>query len=213
MRTIVIYGSGGHAKVVADILLERGDVQLLGFLDDRPDVRGPVLDLPILGGAAWLDDQAASGTAVALGIGDNSGRRRVAERCVHAGFELWTAVHPSAVVARSATLGAGTTVMANAVVNPDAHVGIGAIVNTGAIVEHDCQVGDYAHLSPNASMGGAARLGSGAHLGLGAIVLPLVSGGAASVVGAGAVVIEDLGDGVVAVGVPARMIRRVTETP
>lgn len=207
MRTIVIYGSGGHAKVVADILLERGDVQLLGFLDDSADARGPVLGLPILGGAAWLEDALASGTAIALGVGNNAGRQRVAEHCVQAGFMLWTAIHPSAVVARSATTGAGTVVMANAVVNPDAQIGIGAIVNSGAIVEHDCQVGDFAHLSPNAAMGGRGRLGALAHLGLGASMLPRVSVGASSVVGAGAVVIADLADGVVAVGVPARVLR------
>lgn len=211
MRSVVIYGCGGHGKVVADILLERGDVELLGFLDDRAARGDRVLDLPILGGEAWLASERARSVSIALGVGDNEARQRVAERCVQAGFILWTAVHPSAVVSRSATLGTGAVVMANAVVNPDAHVGIGAILNTGTIVEHDCHVGDYAHLSPNATMGGASRVGPLAHLGLGAIVLPGISVGASTVVGAGAVVIADLDDGVVAVGVPARAIRRTTE--
>jgi sugar O-acyltransferase (sialic acid O-acetyltransferase NeuD family) len=208
----VVYGAGGHGKVVADLLLAGGQVDLVGFVDDAAGtVGGPapiVLGLPVLGGGAWVETEAARGPiAVALGIGANAARRAVAERCLAFGAELLVAVHPRAVVAASARLGAGSVVMAGAVVNPDAIVGRGVIVNTGAVVEHDVVVGAFAHLSPNATLGGAARVGALAHLGLGSAVLPAVSVGERSVVGAGAVVLRDVTEGVTVVGVPAREIR------
>lgn len=196
---IVVYGAGGHGKVVADILLARGD-DVVGFVDDGVPDGSTVLGLPVLGGAEWL--RSASKIGVALGVGSNAGRQRIAAALKH---PVITAVHPSAVIARSARIGDGAIVMANAAVNADAVVGAGAIVNTGAVIEHDCVLGDYAHVSPNAALGGAARLGKRSHLGLGAVILPGIAVGDDTVVGAGAVVARALGDGVVAMGVPARV--------
>jgi sugar O-acyltransferase (sialic acid O-acetyltransferase NeuD family) len=229
VRTFV-YGASGHGKVVLDILLCCG-VSVDGFIDDGQPMSvtmGPqaapnpgtlrvpstlVLGLPIVGDGDWLAAEAKKAEkgslAVALGIGDNAARQRISRRCVAAGVEVVSAVHPAAVVARSAVIGGGAVLMAGAVVNPDAVIGTGAIVNTGAVVEHDCSVGIFAHISPNAALGGAARVGDLSHVGLCAAVLPGKAVGARSIVGAGAVVTRDLPDDVVAAGVPARVLRRL----
>jgi maltose O-acetyltransferase len=57
------------------------------------------------------------------------------------------------------------------------------------------------------------RIGHNVWLGGGAIVLPGVTIGDDTVVGAGAVVTRDLPPGVVAVGSPARVVRKVTSAP
>lgn len=206
MRTFV-YGASGHGKVVLDILLASGAI-VDGFIDDGRAPGTLVLGLAVAGGGDWLTAEAQKGdVAIALGIGDNAARRRVFERCRAAGASFVTAIHPRATVARSAHIGEGTVLMAGAVVNPDAVVGIGAIVNTGAVIEHDCVMGDFSHVSPNAALGGAARVGELTHVGLCASVLPCTSVGKRSIVGAGAVVARDLPDDVVAVGVPARVLK------
>src|SRR4051812_16400441 len=216
MRTkkVFIYGAGGHGKVIADMLLTARVAGFAGFVDDDDKNKGrSILGYRVLGGPAWLKEQAAvADIEIVLGIGDNSGRRAVAERCRAWGAVLRTTLHPSAVVARSAKLGAGTVVMAHATINPDAELGEGAIVNTGAVVEHDVKAGNYAHLSPNSTMGGAAAIGELSLLGTGAIILPGVSVGSRTVVGAGAVVTESLPDNVVAVGVPARITQHIPGT-
>ncbi len=201
---IVVYGAGGHAKVVCDVLLCAGHA-VLGFVDDEPKTHGTmVLGLPVFGPGAWLEREQH---AVALGIGDNSVRRAVLAACEARGLRVVSAVHPSSCIARSARVGTGTVVMAFAAINPDARIGRAAIINTAAVVEHDGVVGDFAHLSPSSAMGGAARLGEGAHLGIGAMILPGVSVGDESIIGGGAVVARDVPPRVVAYGVPARVAR------
>ncbi|QRK09329.1 acetyltransferase [Archangium violaceum] len=192
--------------MIADIALTCG-LTVEGFVDDRVPEGGRVLDLPILGGAAWLEARRAD-VRVALGIGENQARCRVYELCERLGMIPATLIHPTAAVASSARLGAGVVVMAQAVINPDARVANGAIINSGAIVEHDCEIGAFAHLSPNATLGGAVRIGALAHLGLGASVLPGKAVGDEAVVGAGAVVLDDVPPRVVVVGVPARIKRQ-----
>jgi acetyltransferase EpsM len=202
-----VYGAGGHAKVVADAVLASG-VEVVAFIDDDP-VRQATLPLGIpVRPRAWLVNYAGDDDlAVALGVGDNSARRGIAEQLLAARHRLATVIHPRAVVAPSARVGEGTLIAACAVLNADACVGRGVIVNTAAIVEHDVVIGDFAHISPTACLAGAARLGEGSHLGTGAKVLPGVAVGARTVVGGGALVNRPIPDGVVAYGVPARVRR------
>lgn len=212
---IFVYGAGGHGKVVGDILLCSGITDLLGFVDDdERRIGGLALGLPVFGDGEWLRAQSrVTPVAVALGIGDNAARRRVAQQCAERGIEIRTAVHPSAVIARSAQAGTGTVIMANAVINPDARIGAGAIINTGAIVEHDCVVGDFAHVAPNAVMGGASQLGAESQLSLGAVILPCTCVGSGTMVGAGAVVTKDVPAGETVVGVPAKPLKCSYRSP
>jgi len=207
--SIVVFGASGHGKVVADAARAAG-LEVRAFLDDAPTKQAlPFWGLPVLGFEAFLSQRGRFGEVeVALGVGDNHARARCAERIAGAGLPLATLVHPSAVVAPSASLGAGTVVMALVAVNPDARVGGGAILNTGCVVEHDCRVGDFAHLSPNAALGGGVSVGDRTHVGLGAVVLPLVRVGSDVRVGAGAVVHRSVADGLTVVGVPAHPLER-----
>jgi UDP-perosamine 4-acetyltransferase len=204
---IVIVGASGHGKVVTDICHCAGLV-VAGFVDDDPTKVGRrVCGLPILGDDSWLAEAATRlPLAVALGIGDNAIRQRVAERCERYGTKLLTAIHPSATISRSARLGKGTVVMAGAAINPDSEIGEGAIINTGVVVEHDNYIGDYAHLSANSATGGNVTIGSRSHLGLCSCVLPNLRVGDDCTIGAGAVVIRNVLDGRTMVGVPARRV-------
>jgi sugar O-acyltransferase (sialic acid O-acetyltransferase NeuD family) len=206
-RTLLVFGAGGHGKVVADVGRSAGLV-LAGFLDDDSSRDGTTFwGTSVIHWERFLRERARwPGVALGLGIGTNAIREESLQRLRAAGLEVATLVHASAVVAPSATLGEATVVMAGAVVNPDATVGEGSIVNSGAIVEHDCRLGRFVHLSPNAALGGTVRIGDRAHIGLGAVILPGLSVGADVRVGAGAVVNRDVPDGLTVVGVPARPI-------
>ena len=210
---LLVYGAGGHGKVVADVARSAG-FDVVGFIDDDPErERSGVWGLPVLSWDRLLAERASvAGVAVALGVGDNEARERCHERLLAAGFDVVTVVHASAVVAPTARIGEGSVVMALAAVNPDAEVGAGAILNTGSVVEHDCRVGRFVHLSPKCVLGGAARVGDRTHVGMGAVVFPGIAVGASVRVGAGSVVHRAVADGLTVVGVPARTIPPILRT-
>jgi UDP-N-acetylbacillosamine N-acetyltransferase len=214
-RPLVVYGAGGHARVVADLVRLGGAYTVVGFLDDvNRDRHGrPFEGAPILGGLDRLEGLHAQGVrAGVVAVGDCAHRLRLADLLSLAGFELPTFVHPGAIVARTAVVGPGSVLAAGAIVNPGAHVGAQVIVNTAASVDHDCVVADGVHIACGARLAGAVHIGSGTWIGLGALVKEHVRIGAGTIVGAGAVVLEDLPDGVVAYGCPAKVIRYVQDT-
>jgi sugar O-acyltransferase (sialic acid O-acetyltransferase NeuD family) len=210
-ESAVIYGASGHGKVVADILRARG-VEIEGFIDDNQELPREHFGLRILGDRTWLAREATHRPiTVVLGIGDNLDRRAVAERMPDDNIRLLTAAHPSATISPFAKIAPGVVIMPQAVVNANAVIGRGTIVNTGAIVEHDCVVGNYVHLSPKTVVGGHVEIGDLAWLGIGSSVIPGLKIGKGSIIGAGATVITDIDDWVVAVGNPARVLKKMAQ--
>ncbi len=200
-KPIIIIGAGGHAKVIADIVLKSG-VPLLGFLDDAA-VGAVYGEYTVLGKVADCM-QFADKVRFIIGIGNNATRRRIAEQYA---LDWATAVHPSAQLALGVTLGEGTAVMANAVINSDAVIGKHCIVNTAAVVEHDAVLGNFVHVSPHATLCGVVTVGDNTQIGAGATVIHVTNVCADCMIGAGSAVVVDIDTAGTYVGVPAKRIK------
>ena len=211
MKPIVIYGSGGHAREVAEIVVhahqEQGRPGLLGFLDDRPEREGDlVLGHKVLGGFPWLLDHLGEFDLI-VAIGDNSVRRRIADRALELGATFGSAVSPLAHFSPACQVGPGAMIFPRVTVSTNVVVGAHVILGVHSSVSHDCRVGDFSFLCPGARLTGNVTLGDEVMIGTNACVIPGKSVGRGTTVGAGAAVVEDLPENVIAVGVPARVKR------
>jgi acetyltransferase EpsM len=207
-RPLVVFGCGGHGRVIADILAS-GGADVAGFLDDNPPA--PMVDgVPVIGDRSRLvDPHFLAQYAIIIGVGESGLRRRLALQVLDYGGSLAVAVHPRATLARSVSIGAGTVVMAGAVINTGSQIGRFVVVNTGATVDHDCVLDDGVHISPGCHLAGAVVCAIDAFIGTGAIVIPRVRIGARSIIGAGATVIADVPPDVLTIGCPARVKKRL----
>jgi sugar O-acyltransferase (sialic acid O-acetyltransferase NeuD family) len=210
MIPLLIYGSGGHAREVLELVRclndERPRFEVVGWIDDDPAKQGVMLkEHPVLARGEALR-RLPTGGQVVLALGSPSTRRRVAIILSEASVTSPVLVHPRAWVGRDVELGPGTQVAAGAMVSTDVRISRHAILNQGATVAHDVVLGDYATLAPGVRLSGAVTVGEGADVGTGSAVIQGVRIGAWSVVGAGAAVVRDVPDDATAVGVPARVI-------
>lgn len=208
---IVVYGAGGHSKIVlATILAGENKYEIAALLDDDTSKSGTsVYDYPVLGGREQLTQLRNQGiTQAVVAVGDNFKRVELAQVLTEYGFQLATLIHPTVTRLLGSRVGAGTVVSPHAFIGADVSIGDNVIVNTASVVGHDCVVGNGAHIASKATLGGNVRVGDCSLIGMGAAILPQVIVGQRVIVGANAAVVDSLPDDVTAVGVPARIIRR-----
>lgn len=194
-----LYGAGGHAKVIIDILDAMG-VSVAGIVDDNPAAH-KFMDIDV------FHEWTAACSPILISIGHNETRKAIAERLDTEGATFGWAVHPSAIISPHALIGEGSVVMQGCILQSCCCVGRHCIINTGASVDHECIIGDYAHISPHATLCGNVSVGEGTWIGACSVVIPGVKIGRWSVIGAGSVVCRDIPDGVVAYGSPCRVVR------
>lgn len=201
----ILYGASGHGLVVKDILSAGGAGKVIAFIDDNKIAGGAKAGIPVIPISKIPRSLLRDADVRALvTIGANSVRAAKAAELTRLGLTLGVATHPSAAVAPSVLVGAGTVIMAQAAINAASRIGKNVIINTGATIDHECVIDDGAHVSPGAHLAGNVVVGARAHVGIGATIIQGITIGADAVVGAGAVVIRDVRPGATVVGNPAR---------
>ncbi len=195
---ILIVGSGGHAKVVADILSATDTLIPHGFIGKtRKDST-----LPVLGNDEDAKDIPHDG--IVLAIGDNRLRAKIHEIYADRNETFISAIHPSAVIAPDVIIEPGCMICAGVVVNSGSRIGAHTILNTGCTVDHDCTVGPFAHVAPGVNLAGNVTVGEETFMGIGSCAIQGLTIGDRAMVGAGAAVIRNVPSGQTVVGVPAR---------
>lgn len=198
---IYLYGAGGHAKVVIDIL-ETLKINIGGIIDDDEKL-DELLGYKIF--RRNFLDTIDSKNQIFVSIGYNGIRKKIVES-LH--FESPEAIiHPSAIVSKYSNIGAGSVIIQGAIIQAAARLGQYCIVNTGATVGHDCKLENYVHIASNATLCGNVAVGECSWVGAGSVTIPGVKIGRNCLIGAGTVVTKDIPDNVVVVGNPARIIK------
>jgi sugar O-acyltransferase (sialic acid O-acetyltransferase NeuD family) len=199
-----IFGTGGMGRELMDIARRRTagneTYSELTFVDDHPggDVQGVRVLHP---------DQLAPEDRLVFAVGSPQLRRQLAER--FAGRHFATVISGSSLVSSSAMIGEGGVLCDYSVINNSVRIGRYFQCNTFAQVSHDCVIGDFVTFSPRVTCNGSVHVGDGVFVGAGAVIRngsaerPLRIGTGA-IIGMGAVVVEDVADGAMVTGVPAR---------
>ncbi len=202
MKKVVIIGTSGHAKVVANIVELSGDF-VVGFLTNDTTLTS-FLGKPILG--LDTDYRKYIDNYFIIAIGNQSVREKFVTTMHEA--KWYTAIHPTAVFPKQDfAIGEGSVISANAVINPSTTIGKHCIVNTNAVIEHDNIISDFAHISVGASLAGNVKIGARTWIGIGACVKNNIDICDDCFVGAGAVVVKDITEKGTYIGVPARKIQ------
>ena len=145
MNSLVLYGAGGHAKVIYDIILSN-DMLLEYLVDDNPpadffhhlEIYKPTEEL-------------LRKHKVIVAVGDANAREKIVNK-LHGICDFETLIHRSAFVSRFSELGDGTVVMPQVCVNAEVKIGNHCIINTASVIEHDCVIEDFVHISSTVTL-------------------------------------------------------------
>jgi sugar O-acyltransferase (sialic acid O-acetyltransferase NeuD family) len=211
-KRLFVFGSSGHASLVIDAIERGKEYEIAGLIDTFQKPGHEVLGYAVLGGEDQMIEIAAryGANKIAVAIGDNWNRAAIVSRlqAILPTIGFPPIIHPSAEIARSVTIGDGSVILAGVVVNSRAVISRGCLLGTNSSLDHDCIMADFSSLAPNSAIGGQSRIGEYSAVSLGASIIHRIVIGDHTVIGAGAVVIRDVPNYVVAVGCPAKPIRR-----
>lgn len=217
-NSIIIIGAGGHGAEISsyiyDISTHYNNLSLLGFIDEAK-APGPYAQSEILGDLKRLKRFVSNRTNETYhyitAVGDNKTRKELVRKVENLKLPNligWSMVHPTVSIGQDVVIGEGACIAPHSVITTRVVIGRHCIVNVNSGISHDSVLGYYVNLNPGCVICGNVTIGEGSYIGAGTTVINDVSIGKWSIVGAGSVVISDIPDGVTALGVPARVIKK-----
>ena len=196
MKPIVIIGTGGHSKVVLDILQKRG-LEILGFISPEYKKGSLFCGYKILGDDEIIDSFISSDIGLANGIGfiaKNKKRKIVAKKFRDKGYHFISIIDPSAIISSSVILEQGVQIMAGVIIQHGSSIGQDTIINTGSLIDHDCIINNDCHVAPGVTMSGNVNIGEESFVGVGSSIANNIFVGHNCTIAAGSVVFKDIGN-------------------
>lgn len=188
-------GGGGHASVLAEILLlQRREILAVispECINHRAVFKGVTHlknDEDVL---EFNKDQVLLVNGIGMAPKSNL-KRKVNEYFLSLGYKFETVISNSATVSRFAKIETGSQILPSAIIQTGAVVGQHSIVNTAAIVEHDTRIGNYCHVAPRATLCGQVEVGASVYVGAGATVIQGVTLASGCIVGAGTTIVSNV---------------------
>lgn len=207
---LLIVGTGGHSKIIADIALQQGYNDIF-FLDINIKNKKKFLGEKILNlknihyGFNNIDNLKYIKNAF-VAIGDNMIRENYFLKLKKLKFKLITFIHTTACISKFAKIGDGTLINAGVVINAGAKISENCIINSSAIIEHDVKISKNCHIAPGANICGGCSIGRNTLIGVGTSILPNIKIGSKVTVGGGSLVNKPIRSNSTSFGVPARII-------
>lgn len=160
----------------------------------------------------WVAELKRLGISKVLPLTPNNRERfKQVALCRENGIELVSAIHPTVVILEGARIEPGVWINAGSIIGYKAEIESGVIINTGVQVDHHNVLKQCCQVDPGVIMAGNVTLRECCHVHTGARIINRKEIGEDAVIGAGAVVIEDIPARSTAVGVPAKVIKKLQE--
>jgi len=213
-RDILIYGAGGAGRDLAFYLsLDKNPDtawNIHGFIDDTEELQKQVLNgVPILGGFEYLLNFSGN---IAVAIVDDPAVRRnlVLKLKKNSKVKFPVVISPNSIISSFIEWGEGCIISgAHNAISVDVKIGDYVFVAGRCGIGHDANIGEYTTIFAGITIGGGVSIGAECVIGSGATILPKIKIGDGSKIGAGAVVSKNIPPGVIAAGVPAKIMRKI----
>jgi len=207
---LLILGARNYSLAFADSFFDHPDYEVAGYVENMDRTRSGSVHggLPV----HWVDDlpKFRETHRVICSLGTTL-RNQFVEPVMAMGLKFATLVHPTANVSRTSTVGQGTSLNINNIVAGFSKLSEHVHVNRGVNIGHHTVISDYVTVGPGANIAGNCVIGPHTFIGIGATVVDGIKIGSHCVIGAGSVVTKDLPDRVMALGVPARVVKEGIE--
>lgn len=204
---IYVLGAGGMAKQTLVIYKDLGKLKdIAGFIEENCEREGLKICDKSISDASVIDTLPKS--SMFIGAIGSPKRKNLIERIEQRGFSFDSVIHPSAVVSDFANIDVGCVICPGVIITYGVKIGRHCIINVNSTIGHDSVIGNFVTICDGSNIAGDAIIGDECWIGIGATIIDGVSIGRNSYIGAGTVATKNIPENVLAVGVPARVIKQ-----
>ena len=206
-----IYGAGGLGREILflaqqiNAVTNRWDGFL--FIDDKAQY-AELKNIHVLSFEKSKTEYDKMCIEFVIAVGEPHTRRILREKVSGEGFSLATLIHPSVSVSDGTKVGGGTIICCNCFVSCDVIIGENVLLQPCASIGHDTQISNDSVISTFVCVAGGCLIGEETYIGLHTSIREHINIGAQSIVGMGSVVTKDIPDQVIALGNPARAMKK-----
>ncbi|MDY9922729.1 acetyltransferase [Methanobacterium sp.] len=211
-KNIFILGAGGFARETLDICISLGKSKhVIGFLEENCKREGEILNGKPIHDLSMLDEFNKKEVKLVGAIGTPL-RKRLIEDVNEMGFKYETLIHPNVIMSEWVKFGKGCIVCAGNILTNQINIENHVILNLSCTVGHNVNIKEYTTISPGVNISGNVKIGSECFVGTGAVMVEKIEIGNGSFIAAGAVVTRDIPNNVLAVGVPAKPVKKLSKS-
>lgn len=209
---LAIYCAGGYGREVYDnfingVSLSSNDEII--FIDDNNGELEIKFDEKVIPVYSFdSKDYEPDLCSFVIASGEPFLRKVLYQKILNHAFRFKRVIDNSAIIAASVEIGDGVIVGAFSSVQNKASLEHNVSVNTASVIGHDAVIKSHSVISSQVNIGGGAQIGECVYIGMGALIREGVKIGANSIIGMGSVVFNDVPEGVIAIGNPARVVRK-----
>ena len=197
MKSLILFGSGGHCKACIDVIESSNEYKIKGIVVHPKEEIKEFMKYQIIGNDNNFNNFSSENDLGLICVGQIPSpeiRIRLFNLINNKNIRLATVKSNSSLISNYSSIDYGTIVMHNVVINIDARIGKNCIINTNSLLEHDVFVGDHCHISTGVILNGSVKVGNQCFIGSGSVIREGVKIGDRSIVSAGKVVMKDLPD-------------------
>jgi len=208
-----IYGAGGLGREVLELarLINVKDKRWEDFVFVIDGESGAVVNGVNVFSYPEAIDKFKGNLEISMGIGEPEIRHKLFGRLQNDGINAPTLIHPDVYVPDTTIIGKGVTVQYGCFISCNVEIEDYVYIQPQVNIGHNDVIGEGVMLSGMVNLAGCVKIGKYTYVGLSAAVREKVSIGEFCVIGMYSAVHKDIPDGMIAMGNPARPMKRNEE--
>lgn len=211
---LAIYGAHGLAREVYMIARKINKIDYRWseycFIDDINEI-AEVNEVKVYKFCELMKEREKNNIEVVIAVGEPSVRDFMYHKVKDAGIGLATLIHPGVYIDETTTIGEGVVIAEGVTITANVEIGVNTYIQPHVVIGHDIKIGQHAVIGSNCQIGGGDYIGDRVFMGFLSGTTDHISIGSDSIISAGAIVFKELPEGVIAVGNPARIMRKNNE--
>lgn len=208
---LAIYGAHGLAREVYIIARKINEINHKWsgycFIDDVNETE-EVNGVKVYPFEKLLKEKGKNDLEVVIAVGEPGVRDLLYHKVKDAGVNLATLIHPGVYIDETTSIGEGAVIAEGVTITANVEIGDNTYIQPHAVIGHDISIGRHTVIGSNCQIGGGDRIGDRVFMGFLSGTTDHISIGSDSIISAGAIVFRELPEEVIAVGNPARIVKK-----